>query len=383
MSIYLDYNATSPIDPRVLDVMVGVYRNEPGNADSRTHDFGERARKITEDGRKHVAELLGVSSSEVFFTSGATESNNIAIQGLREHAEISEKKHIITTSIEHKAVLNTVKYLSGQGFDVEFVNPDLSGRVSAEDVLRRVRKDTLLVSIMHVNNETGTIQPVKEVGDALAGKDVLFHIDATQSCGKLIEQIRELHYDMLSLSAHKFRGPQGIGALVLRRKNYSLPPIKNVYFGGQQEHGIRPGTTPVALVAGMGKACELAMAEHDEVTSQNEAIKNELLQLLNDKGIRYEVNGDLKFGIDSTLNICFEGVSSEALMISTKQFCAISNGSACTSKSYDPSYVLSAMGVPIDKIESSVRISWGAGISKEEVIHNFKEMLEVVNNLAE
>lgn len=383
MSIYLDYNATSPIDPRVLDVMVGVYRNEPGNADSRTHDFGERARKITEDGRKHVAELLGVSSSEVFFTSGATESNNIAIQGLREHAEISEKKHIITTSIEHKAVLNTVKYLSGQGFDVEFVNPDLSGRVSAEDVLRRVRKDTLLVSIMHVNNETGTIQPVKEVGDALAGKDVLFHIDATQSCGKLIEQIRELHYDMLSLSAHKFRGPQGIGALVLRRKNYTLPPIKNVYFGGQQEHGIRPGTTPVALVAGMGKACELAMAEHDEVTSQNEAIKNELLQLLNDKGIRYEVNGDLKFGIDSTLNICFEGVSSEALMISTKQFCAISNGSACTSKSYDPSYVLSAMGVPIDKIESSVRISWGAGISKEEVIHNFKEMLEVVNNLAE
>ena len=383
MSIYLDYNATSPIDPRVLDVMVGVYRNEPGNADSRTHDFGERARKIMEDGRKHVAELLGVSSSEVFFTSGATESNNIAIQGLREHAEISEKKHIITTSIEHKAVLNTVKYLSGQGFDVEFVNPDLSGRVSAEDVLRRVRKDTLLVSIMHVNNETGTIQPVKEVGDALAGKDVLFHIDATQSCGKLIEQIRELHYDMLSLSAHKFRGPQGIGALVLRRKNYTLPPIKNVYFGGQQEHGIRPGTTPVALVAGMGKACELAMAEHDEVTSQNEAIKNELLQLLNDKGIRYEVNGDLKFGIDSTLNICFEGVSSEALMISTKQFCAISNGSACTSKSYDPSYVLSAMGVPIDKIESSVRISWGAGISKEEVIHNFKEMLEVVNNLAE
>lgn len=383
MSIYLDYNATSPIDPRVLDVMVGVYRNEPGNADSRTHDFGERARKITEDGRKHVAELLGVSSSEVFFTSGATESNNIAIQGLREHAEISEKKHIITTSIEHKAVLNTVKYLSRQGFDVEFVNPDLSGRVSAEDVLRRVRKDTLLVSIMHVNNETGTIQPVKEVGDALAGKDVLFHIDATQSCGKLIEQIRELHYDMLSLSAHKFRGPQGIGALVLRRKNYTLPPIKNVYFGGQQEHGIRPGTTPVALVAGMGKACELAMAEHDEVTSQNEAIKNELLQLLNDKGIRYEVNGDLKFGIDSTLNICFEGVSSEALMISTKQFCAISNGSACTSKSYDPSYVLSAMGVPIDKIESSVRISWGAGISKEEVIHNFKEMLEVVNNLAE
>jgi len=382
MSVYLDYNATTPIDPRVLDVLIEVYRNDPGNADSRTHDFGEQARKITENARKQVAELLGVTPEEVFFTSGSTESNNIAIQGLREYAASTGKKHIITTSIEHKSVLNTVKYMESQGFDVDYVSPDLSGRVSAEDVLRHVREDTLLVSIMHVNNETGTIQPVKEIGDALSEKDVLFHVDATQSCGKLVDEIRHLHYDMLSMSAHKFRGPQGIGALVLRRRNYKLPPVKNVYFGGQQEHGLRPGTTPVALVAGMGKACELAQAEYKEEVKENKAIRDEMLELLTKEGVRYELNGNPQYCIDSTLNICFDGVSSEALMLSTKQYCAISNGSACTSKSYDPSYVLTAMGIPVDKIESSVRISWGPGADKNEIVKNFKEMLSTVKNLA-
>ena len=235
---------------------------------------------------------------------------------------------------------------------------------------------------MHVNNETGTIQPVKEIGDALAEKEVLFHVDATQSCGKLVDEIRDLHYDMLSLSAHKFRGPQGIGALVLRRRNYKLPPVKNVYFGGQQEHGLRPGTTPVALVAGMGKACELAQAEYKEEAKGNRAIRDEMLDLLKKEGVRYELNGDPQYCIDSTLNICFDGVSSEALMLSTKQYCAISNGSACTSKSYDPSYVLTAMGIPVDKIESSVRISWGPGVQNKDILNNFKEMLRGIKNLA-
>ena len=382
MSVYLDYNATTPIDPRVLDFMIEIYRNDPGNADSRTHDFGEQARKVTENARKQVAELLGVTPEDVFFTSGSTESNNIAIQGLREYAASTGKKHIITTSIEHKSVLNTVKYMESQGFDVDYDSTDLSGRVSAEDVLSRIREDTLLVSIMHVNNETGTIQPVKEIGDALAEKEVLFHVDATQSCGKLVDEIRDLHYDMLSLSAHKFRGPQGIGALVLRRRNYKLPPVKNVYFGGQQEHGLRPGTTPVALVAGMGKACELAQAEYKEEAKGNRAIRDEMLDLLKKEGVRYELNGDPQYCIDSTLNICFDGVSSEALMLSTKQYCAISNGSACTSKSYDPSYVLTAMGIPVDKIESSVRISWGPGVQNKDILNNFKEMLRVIKNLA-
>ncbi len=381
MSVYLDYNASTPIDPRVLDVMIEVYRNEPGNADSRTHDYGGQTRKVTENARKQVAELLGVTPEEVFYTSGSTESNNIAIQGLRDYAALTEKKHIITTSIEHKSVLNTVRYMESQGFEVDYVSPDISGRVSAEDVLKRVREDTLLVSIMHVNNETGTIQPVNKIGETLAEKDVLFHVDATQSCGKLVEQIRNLHYDMLSLSAHKFRGPQGIGALILKRRNYKLPPVKNIYFGGQQEHGLRPGTIPVALVAGMGKACELAQNEYKKEAKDNQIIKNEMLNLLNSEGVRYELNGDPQYCIDSTLNICFEGVSSEALMLSAKQYCAISNGSACTSKSYDPSYVLKAMGIPIDKIESSVRISWGSGTNHNEIIDNFKKMLKIVKDL--
>ena len=376
MSVYLDYNATTPIDPRVLEVMVNVYTNNPGNADSRTHDFGDAARKVVEKGRSQVAELLNVKNDEVFFTSGATESNNIAIQGLLDYAEETGKKHIITTAIEHKAVLNTVKHMHDIGFDVDIVNPDISGRVSADQIIGLVRDDTLLVSVMHVNNETGIIQPVKEIGSALADRDVLFHIDATQSCGKLVEELRSIQYDMLSFSAHKFRGPQGIGALILRRKNYKLPPVKAVYYGGQQEHGIRPGTTPVALVAGMGAACEFAANEYELVEVNNKTIKQSILRILEEAGIDYEINGDQDNCVDSTINVCFNGVSSEALMISTKQYCALSNGSACTSKSYDPSYVLFAMGIPDEKIENSIRISWGAGAEMNEVLESFKKMVD-------
>lgn len=382
MSVYLDYNATTPIDPRVLEVMIDAYTNNPGNADSRTHDYGDNARKVVEKGRAQVAELLNVNSDEIFFTSGATESNNIAIQGLIDYADKTGKKHIITTAIEHKAVLNTVKHMEKIGFKVDIVSPDISGRVSADEVLNLVRDDTLLVSVMHVNNETGTIQPVREIGEKLAEKGVLFHIDATQSCGKLVNELRDMQYDMLSFSAHKFRGPQGIGALVLRRKNYKLPPVKSVYYGGQQEHGIRPGTTPVALVAGMGTACELAANEYSLIEANNKAIKQGILRILIESGIKYEINGDQNYCVDSTLNICFNGVASEALMISTKQFCALSNGSACTSKSYDPSYVLVAMGVSTDKIENSIRISWGAGVEKDEALEEFRKMVAVAKSLA-
>ncbi len=381
MSVYLDYNATTPIDPRVLEVMVNVYTNNPGNADSRTHDFGDAARKVVEKSRSQVAELLNVKNDEVFFTSGATESNNIAIQGLLDYAEETGKKHIITTAIEHKAVLNTVKHMHDIGFDVDIVNPDISGRVSADQIIGLVRDDTLLVSVMHVNNETGIIQPVKEIGSALEDRDVLFHIDATQSCGKLVEELRSIQYDMLSFSAHKFRGPQGIGALILRRKNYKLPPVKSVYYGGQQEHGIRPGTTPVALVAGMGAACEFSANEYELVEVNNKTIKQSILRMLEEAGIDYEINGDQDNCVDSTINVCFNGVSSEALMISTKQYCALSNGSACTSKSYDPSYVLVAMGIPVEKIENSIRISWGAGVEMSDVLEPFSKMVDIAKSL--
>lgn len=381
MSIYLDYNASAPIDLRVLDHMIDIYKNYTGNADSRTHNYGERARSVVEEARKQVASLLGVASDEIFFTSGATESNNIAIRGLLDYAKSTGKKHIISTAIEHKAVLETVKYLAKEGFDVELIKPDKSGRISAEDVINSVRDDTLLVSVMHVNNETGIIQPVKEIGEALDQRGVLFHVDATQSCGKLVEEIRKLKYNMLSFSAHKLMGPQGVGVLVLKKKRYKLPPVKNIMFGGQQEHGIRPGTIPVALVAGCGMACDIANKEYKDNAKKAKDIKRELIEELDNSQIDYVINGDSSFCVDTTINVSFKGVSSEALMIAAKQFCAISNGSACTSKNYDPSYVLTAMGIDKEEIESSVRISWGADTDKGAAIAGLRELLEIAKQI--
>lgn len=382
MSVYLDYNSSAPIDNRVVDFMMDIYKNNIGNADSRTHNYGDNARVIVENARKQVALLLDISPEDVFFTSGATESNNIAIQGLREYAEKTGKKHIITTSIEHKAVLETAKYMSDHGYRVDFVSPDRTGRVSADEVIDLVDDDTLLVSIMHVNNETGVIQPVKEIGDRLADQDVLFHIDATQSCGKLVEEIREIQYDMLSFSSHKMYGPQGVGALVLRRKNYKLPPVKPIMFGGQQEHGISPGTIPVALVGGLGKACEIAIEEYKNDEFDNMAVRNILIEMLDNSGVKYRINGDIDCLISSTLNIQIEGVSSEALMLSSKQYCGISNGSACTSSSYSPSYVLVAMGMLEDDIDQSIRLSWGRNTDVEILKDNFEKLLEVAKELA-
>ena len=381
MSVYLDYNASSPVDSRVLDVMIDVYRNNIGNADSRTHNFGENARNIVEEARKQVANLLKVSPDEVFFTSGATESNNIAIQGLREYANKNGRKHIITTAIEHKAVLETVKHLETDGFEVEIIYPDLSGRVSCEEILSKVREDTLLISVMHVNNETGIIQPVKELGETLQDKNILFHIDATQSCGKLVKEIQELKYNMLSFSAHKLMGPQGVGVLVLKKKSYRLPPVKAILYGGQQEHGIRPGTIPVALTAGCGKACEIAETEYIKNNEHSLKIKRKIIGELDASGLPYSFNGDQNYCVSTTLNICIEGVASEALMISTKQYCGLSNGSACTSKSYNPSYVLVAMGIPIEQIENSIRISWGADTDVEVTVNNFRELLKIAKQI--
>ena len=381
MSVYLDYNASTPVDERVLECMIDVYRNHVGNADSRTHQFGEDTRSIVESARKQVAGLLGVNADEVFFTSGATESNNIAIQGLREYAENSGKNHIVTTVIEHKAVLETVKQLEKEGLKVDFISPDRSGRVKPEDVLNKVTEQTLVVSVMHVNNETGMIQPVQEIGEELSKRGILFHVDATQSCGKLVEELKNLKYNMLAFSAHKLQGPQGVGVLVLRKKSYKLPPVKAIMYGGQQERGIRPGTIPVALVAGCGKACELAVTEYQSNLEQANQLKEELINILRESGLSYHINGDQTYCVPGTLSVCIEGVSSEALMISSKQFCGISNGSACTSKSYSPSYVLSAMGIPVEQIESSVRISWGHGVDQDEVLNGFRALINVAKQM--
>lgn len=381
MSIYLDYNASSPIEPRVLDEMIQVYRKDIGNSDSRTHNFGQSARDVVELGRKKVSELLGVKSDEIFFTSGATESNNIAIRGLKDYGTKMNKKHIITTSIEHKAILETTKYMQTQGFEVDYIHPGKDGRINAQELLDKVRDDTLLVSVMHVNNETGIIQPIDVIGKNLSEKNVLFHVDATQSCGKLVEELKSVKYNMLSFSAHKLQGPQGIGVLVVRKNNYKRPPIKPIIFGGQQEHGISPGTVPVALVAGIGKACEIALKEYKRNATNVKEIKETAKRLLAESSLKFKFNGDQDFCLPSTINVCIDGVSSEALMLSSKQYCGISNGSACTSQSYSPSYVLAAMGISEDDINNSIRVSWGPEINKEEFEREFTNLLNVAREL--
>ncbi len=382
MGIYLDYNASTPIDERVLSAMVDSYRSTIGNSDSRTHTYGDDARDSIEEARSSIAELIGVQKGEVFFTSGATESNNIAVLGLREYAQKSGKKHIITSSIEHKAILESVRHLGNEGFEIEYIDPDESGAVSAQRVASRVRKDTLLVTVMHVNNETGVIQPVKEIGEMLYDQDVLFHIDATQSCGKLVDEIRILKYDMLTISAHKMFGPQGIGALILKKRRYRLPPVRSIMYGGPQEHGIRPGTLPTALIVGFGKACSLAKENYREENQACQLIKDEILRLIKESGVKYELNGDIAKSVSNTINVSFLGVSSEALMISSKQYCGISNGSACTTSSYSHSHVLKSMGLNEDRLESAIRISWGPDTDINAIKTEIYNLLNVVKSLA-
>lgn len=381
MSIYLDFNSSTPIDERVLNDMFDVYRNIIGNPDSRTHDFGNLARQKVESARRQVAEILGIDNNEVCFTSGATESNNIVLQGLKEYAKKTGKNHIITTAIEHKSILKTARSLEKDGFKVDYVYPDIDGRISSDKVISFIREETLIVSVMHVNNETGIIQPIKEIGDYLDLKDVFFHIDATQSFGKLVDELRKIKYDMLSMSAHKLGGPQGIGALILKRKKYRLPPIKGIMYGGNQEYEIRPGTIPVALVVGLGSACMYAKQEYKKNYEKYMDVKNIILSELINSGISYEINGNEKFCLPNTLNICLEGVSSEALMLSSKHCCSISNSAACNLTSYKPSYVLSAMGLSDEKIESSIRISWGANNNLNEIRNSFRELLNIAKNL--
>ena len=383
MSIYLDWNASAPIAPEVVETMMEVYQNQIGNADSRTHAYGEAVRAVVEHARKQAAALLGVTSAEVFFTSGATESSNIAIQGLAAYAEQSGKRHIITSAIEHKTVLETVKAMGRRGFEVDIVAPEPSGRVAKEKIMEKLRADTLLVSLMHVNNETGVIQPVEELGAELEKREILFHVDATQSCGKLVDELRRLKYRMLSFSAHKMRGPQGVGVLVLKKRDYKLPPVKAILYGGEQERGLRPGTIPAALAAGCGKACELAAMRYKEDSRKLQQIKTMLLQMIDEAGLAYSVNGDAEFSLPSTLNLSLHGISAEALMIAARGGCAISNGSACTSKSYAPSYVLAAMGVPVEQIESSIRLSWGAETDEALLKTEFAKLLTAAKALVQ
>jgi cysteine desulfurase len=356
MSVYLDCNATTPIEPEVESELLHFVREEFGNAGSRTHEFGARAKKAVEAARDRIAKVVNASREEVIFTSGATESNNIAILGLLDHGLKSGKTHIVSTGIEHKAVLEPLDFARRRGFDVTLIAPEKSGAVSAAVVKEALRPETLLVSVMHVNNETGVVQPISRIAQGLEGHDAFFHVDAAQGFGKIIDDLRSRRIDLLSVSGHKIYAPKGVGSLVVRRRGFSRPPLTPLTFGGGQERGLRPGTLPVALIAALGRAAEIAVRDLAKRVQRCTEIKEEAMRAVSSAG--GIPNGDQSMVIASTLNVAFPGIDSEALMVALKDLIAVSNGSACTSQNYEPSHVLKAMNLPDDQIKGALRLSW-------------------------
>jgi cysteine desulfurase len=354
MPIYVDCAATTPLEPRVRDAMLPYFDEDYGNAGSRTHAWGQRARAAVERARDQVAAVVGARRGDVVFTSGATESNNIAILGA---AGNSNRRHIVSTAIEHHAVLEPLAELERRGFEVTLIRPGSDGVVDAATVLGAVRPDTLLVSVMHVNNETGTIQPIAAIGDGLQNPDCVFHVDAAQSFARLLDDLRHPRIDVISASSHKIQGPKGVGALVARRasRTESLRPLM---FGGGQERGLRPGTLPVPLIAGFGLAAELAMTEHDERAARCRMFRDALLAGL--APLQPAPNGDPARAVPYILNLSFPGIEAEVAIDAWSDLIAISNGAACTSQSYTCSHVLSAMGVAKPRMDGALRFSWCA-----------------------
>ena len=375
MALYLDYNASAPLRKEVLDVMVDAYTHVIGNADSRTHSFGTTAQKFVQEKRQQIASVLNVDPTDLIFTSGSTESNNMAILGIAKWAKENGKTHIITTSMEHKAILEPLRHLEQQGFTVDYVNPGLDGRVAVEDIVSRIQDKTALVSVMYVNSETGIIQPVQELGKILESKGVYFHIDATQALGKLNNEIRHTKYDMMSMTAHKISGPQGIGAFILKRgKDFKRPPIEPLMYGGPQERGYRPGTTPVALIAGFAEAVRLSEKEHDTMMAKCAAIKENFLQAI--QGMDYQINGDPKYCLPTTINISFTGLDAEAAFLCLGDDFAFSNGSACNSAGHKLSYVLEAMGLDQKRRSEAIRLSWDGSVDVD-----FSKFVEIIRQI--
>jgi cysteine desulfurase len=359
--LYLDYNSTTPLDPRVFEAMRPYFLEEFGNSGSRTHLYGQRAKEAVDRARQQVADLLGARSDEIIFTSGATESNNLVLLGLMRHGETTGRKHVLATAIEHKAVLEPLDRLRDAGFEVELVPVTPGGYVEPDAVRQRLRPDTLLVSVMHANNETGVLQPVLEVAELLADSRTFFHADAAQTFGKEVEALKRLRCDFLSISGHKIYGPKGIGALYARRSRAQRRPLTPLLYGGGQEMGWRPGTLPVPLVVGLGMAAELAGKEYLQRREAAAQVKERFLRDL--AAVEYRINGDPARTQTHVVNVSFPGVDSEALMMAVREETAISNGAACTSASYSPSHVLAAMGLSDEEMASAIRVSWGVGVS--------------------
>ncbi len=379
--IYMDYNATTPTDPRVVDAMLPYFNDKFGNAASRSHAFGWTAEEAVADARAQIAQLIGAAKpKEIVFTSGATESDNLAIKGVA-HFYQSRGKHIITTKIEHKAVLDTCKRLEKEGFEITYLPVDKSGLVSVDAVRDAIRDDTILVSVMLANNEVGTIQPIKEIGALTREKGILFHTDAVQGIGKTPFNVQDMNVDLASISAHKIYGPKGVGALYVRRSRPRVRLTAEVD-GGGHEFGMRSGTLNVPAIVGFGKACQILNDEWVDEAKRLRELRDRLLHKVTEALDELSVNGSMEHRLPNNLNISFTYVEGESLMMAIKNV-AVSSGSACTSASLEPSYVLHAMGVSDDAAHSSIRFSVGRFTTEEEIDYVADLMIEKVNKLRE
>jgi cysteine desulfurase len=377
--IYLDYQATTPMDPRVLEAMMPYFTYKFGNPHSRSHSYGWEAEEGVEKARGQVAKLIGADEKEVIFTSGATESNNLAIRGVAEFYK-DRKNHIVTTVTEHKCVLDTCRHLEQQGFEVTYLPVQKNGLIDLDVLRAAVTDKTVVVSIMAVNNEIGVIQPLAEIGKICREKKAFFHTDAAQAAGKIPLDVEAMNIDLMSISGHKIYGPKGIGALYVRRKpRIRLVPL---IVGGGQERGFRSGTLPTPLCVGLGEAAEIALKEMDAESKRLAKLQARMLKGLNAKLTDIHVNGDLEHRIPGNLNIGFAYVEGESLMMGIKGL-SVSSGSACTSASLEPSYVLRALGVEEDMAHTSLRIGLGRFTTEQEVDTAVDELVRHVNKLRE
>lgn len=380
LPIYLDYSATTPVDPRVAEKMMqyltlhGIF----GNPSSRSHCYGWQAEEAVDIARDHIAALVGSDPREIVFTSGSTESDNLALKGTS-HANRDHGRHIITGMTEHKAVLDTCQYLEREGFTVTRLVPKTNGIITPQQLSEALRDDTILVSLMHVNNETGVIQDIEAFGKLCCAQGVLFHVDATQSVGKLPIDLASLPVDLMSFSSHKIYGPKGIGCLFVRRK--PQVHIEAQIHGGSHERGIRSGTLPVHQIVGMGEACRLAAQALASEMPRLRALRDRLWQGLEQIG-GVVVNGDLQQSVATLLNVSFQDIDGESLIVALKDL-AVSTGSACTSASLEPSYVLRAMGLDDELAHSSIRFSLGRFTTCEEIEYAIIQTKIAISSLRE
>jgi len=376
--VYLDYSATTPVDPRVADKMIPYLREQFGNPASRSHMYGWDAEKAVEEAREHVAALVNADPREIIWTSGATEGNNLAIKGAA-HFYQTKGKHIITVKTEHKAVLDTVRELERQGFEATYLEPGPNGLITIEQLEAAIRPDTILVSVMWVNNEIGVIQPIEQIGELCRSKGIIFHSDAAQATGKTPIDLEKMKVDLVTFTAHKSYGPKGVGAMYVRRK--PRVRIEAQMHGGGHERGLRSGTLATHQIVGMGEAFRIAKEEMDVEIPRIKALRDRLAKGLMEIEEVY-VNGDLDHRVPHNLNISFNYVEGESLIMAIKDI-AVSSGSACTSASLEPSYVLRALGRSDELAHSSIRFTFGRFTTEEDVDFTIDLLKKKVGKLRE